>query len=153
MLSIAQHKVNTVTHLLNGTVSSLQKTIPLNLDIEKPRLLETPLKMIFGVLVGITGDFKGKLVLSGEPGVFSIIGEAMFGMPLDGDMLPSFSGELGNMIAGRLSTSIYEDGIKTDITSPTIMQGDTTISGFKSAVHLSASFESAGKMEIHLLLD
>ena len=51
------------------------------------------------MLIGITGDVKGLLVLEGNEIVFGGIGEAMFGMPLEGEMLGSFSGELGNMIA------------------------------------------------------
>lgn len=87
------------------------------------------LQLQFGVLIGITGDVKGKLILSGQTDVFSIIGETMFGTTIENDMLTSFSGELGNMIAGGLATNIVNKGLTTDITYPTILKGDTAISG------------------------
>jgi len=68
-------------------------------------------------------------------------------------MLMSFSGELGNMIAGSLSTNIVAQGIKTDITSPTILQGSTTLSGYDRAIHTVVQFAEIGQMDIYLLLD
>lgn len=76
-----------------------------------------------------------------------------FGMPVEEEMLASFSGELGNMLAGGLSTNIVQNGIKTDITSPTIMQGSTTLSGYERAIHMRAVFEAKGVLNIYLLLD
>lgn len=48
----------------------------------------------------------------------------MFGMELEGEMLASFSGELGDMLTGSNSTQIMNSGVKTNITAPTIMQGE-----------------------------
>nr|WP_272914185.1 chemotaxis protein CheX [Bacillus dakarensis] len=101
----------------------------------------------------MTGDVKGKLILSGDSKVFGSIGEMMFGMKLEKDMLSSFSGELGNMIAGGISSRIFEEGLQTDITSPTVLSGNTTISGYGRALHIPASFEKMGEMGIFLLLD
>jgi len=111
------------------------------------------LDLQFGVLIGFTGDLKGKLILSGEHAVFSEIGKSMFGMDIEGEMLTSFSGELGNMLAGNLSAKIEEHGIRTDITAPTIMEGKTTLSGFDKAIQLTADFENTGNMDIYLLID
>ncbi len=119
----------------------------------KPCLLEHSLQMQFGVLIGFTGDIKGKLVLSGDASLFSLIGERMYGMALEGEMLSSFSGELGNMIAGGMATNLAEDGVRTDITSPTVMQGDTTLSGFKKAIEVTISYVELGDMDIYLMLD
>ncbi|WP_249870261.1 chemotaxis protein CheX [Oceanobacillus saliphilus] len=142
-----------VTILLNGTNASLKSIVPLDYQLSKPKLLGQSLSLQFGVLIGFTGDLKGKLILSGEHTVFGTIGEAMFGMAVEGEMLASFSGELGNMLAGNLSTNIVQNGIKTDITAPTIMQGNTTLSGYDKAIHLTAIFESAGDLNLFLLLD
>lgn len=77
----------------------------------------------------------------------------MFGMPLEGEMLLSFSGELGNMIAGAISTNIADSGTDINITAPTIMQGDTTLSGYKQALEITVQFNNVGKMNTYLLID
>lgn len=145
-------KNKVITELLNGTLSSFKSVVPLNFEITKPQLLESALHLQFGVLIGVTGDIKGKIVFSGDTNLFGSIGEAMYGMSLEGDMLASFSGELGNMIAGGLSTNVVESGINIDITSPTIMQGNTFLSGYKQAIQLKFISEVAGDMDIYLLL-
>ncbi|MBS4219344.1 chemotaxis protein CheX [Bacillus sp. FJAT-49711] len=148
-----EERNRTVRDLLNGTFTSFKNVVPIKHEIKKPQLLGKSLHLQYGVLIGITGDIKGNLILSSNPGVFSSISEVMFGMSLDGDMLASFSGELGNMIAGCLSTIIVENGIKTDITSPTIMEGNTTLSGYEKAIQLTIVMDGTGEMDIFLLLD
>ncbi|MFD2131453.1 chemotaxis protein CheX [Pseudogracilibacillus auburnensis] len=144
---------NSVTKLLNGTLSSIKTVVPINYQMEKPRILYEEFFLSFGVLVGITGDIKGKLVFTGDPTIFEAIGEKMYGMSLEGEMLLSFSGELGNMIAGGMSTKIAESGMDIDITTPTILQGETTLSGYKQALAIAANFENIGFMNTNLLLD
>lgn len=142
-----------ITVLLNGTLTSLKVVVPINYRISKPQVLEQSLKLQFGVLIGITGDIKGNLILAGEESVFAAVGKTMFGMPLEGEMLESFSGELGNMIAGGLATNIVENEIKIDITHPTILQGNTKLSGYEKSIYISPIFEDVGEMDIYLLLD
>ncbi|WP_404454868.1 chemotaxis protein CheX [Virgibacillus necropolis] len=154
VLTISVEERNrSVKELLNGTYTSLKTVVPIKHEIAKPQLLEQLLHIQFGVLIGITGDVKGKLVLAGDTATFGSIGEAMFGMPVEGEMLSSFSGELGNMIAGSLSTNIVKEGINTDITSPTIIEGNTKLSGFERAIKVTVDFDQVGEMEIYLLLD
>ncbi|GAB3068783.1 chemotaxis protein CheX [Virgibacillus ainsalahensis] len=142
-----------VTVILNGVLQSLNAVIPMNHEITRPKLTEGSLNLQFGVLIGITGDVKGNLILAGEIPVFALIGQSMYGMPLEGEMLESFSGELGNMIAGGLATNIVEHEIKIDITHPTIVQGNTRMSGYDKAIYISVQFEGSGEMEMYLLLD
>ena len=153
MISTKEERNRSVVFLLNGMNTSLKSIIPIPCEIAKPTLVGTSLSLSFGDLIGLTGDAKGKLILAGDPSVFAAIGEAMFGMAVEGEMLASFSGELGNMLAGNLSTTIVQNGIKTDITAPTILQGTTTLSGYEKAVELSVEFEKIGKLDIYLLLD
>lgn len=153
MVNETEARSQNITNLLNGTVKVIKNIIPSNMNLHKPELHEQVLTLTYGVFIGITGDIKGKMVLTGEPSIFGSIGEKMFGMPLEGEMLISFSGELGNMMAGGLSTNIIEQGIKTDITSPTILQGNTTLTGYKKALHVPVSFENLGSMSIYFLLD
>src|SRR5690625_2561875 len=112
----SKNRNQSVKEILNGTFASLKIVVPLEHTISKPKILTNFVPLQFGVLIGITGDIRGKLVFSGEKTIIGSIGELMYGMPLEGDMLYSFGGELGNMIAGGLSTIIAESGFNTDIT-------------------------------------
>ncbi|MCF3942860.1 chemotaxis protein CheX [Oceanobacillus alkalisoli] len=143
----------TITVLLNGTNHTLQSIVPIPFQMSKPSLLGNTLHLEFGVLIGITGDIKGRLILAGDQAVFRSIGESMFGMPVGDEMLPSFSGELGNMLAGGIATVIVENDVTTDITAPTIMQGDTTLSGYEKSIRLTATFDGIGDLQIYLLID
>lgn len=141
------------THLLNGTITSMKNVIPLQINFQRPQAAERSLKIEFGVLIGITGDLKGKMILSGSSAVFASVGEKMFGMQIEGEMLTSFSGELGNMIAGGMSTNVIESGIKTDITYPVVLEGNTALTGFKKGIKVPVSLGDTGEMDIYLLLD
>lgn len=153
LTTTVEERNKSVKVLLNGTYSAIQAVVPIKHEMSKPQLLEKSLHIQFGVLIGITGDVRGKLVLSGDTSLFGSIGQLMFGMALEGEMLTSFSGELGNMLAGSLSTNIVEEGINTDITSPTIIEGNTTLSGYEKALHVTVEFVGIGEMKIFLLLD
>ncbi len=109
--------------------------------------------MNYGVLIGYSGSFKGDLLIRANKEVFSAIGEALYGMPLSDEMLDSFSGELGNMIAGGLSTHLAEQGIETDITHPTVISGDAKLTGFKRVLEVQIQFVNIGSMTMALLIN
>lgn len=146
-------RTQVVTELLNGTLSSLKSIVPIDYQTMKPRLIDRDFQLDFGVLIGITGDIKGKLVFTGQPLTFGSIGKIMFQTELEGEMLRSFSGELGNMIAGNLSTNMEKNGTNINITAPTIMQGETTLSGHKRGLEVPITFENLKELNIYLLFD
>lgn len=144
----------TITITLNETMKAIQSVIPLSVHVQKPTLVTAPIvQPEMGVLIGITGDIRGRIIIEGDKNTFSKVGEAMFGMALEGDMLESFSGELGNMIAGNLSSNIYQQGINMDITPPTVMVGQTKLYGFHKAVLLPVELETTLKLNIVLMLE
>ncbi|TQS74966.1 chemotaxis protein CheX [Ornithinibacillus gellani] len=153
MTATANTRNKIILDLLNGTKAALQNIVPIPYQMSKPALLGESLHLEYGVLIGIAGDVKGQLILGGKPGVFAAIGKSMFGMDIAGEMLASFSGELGNMLAGSLSTNIVQNGLNTDITSPTIMEGTTRLSGYDRAIQMKTAFEQTGNLDIYLLLD
>ncbi|SHF90281.1 chemotaxis protein CheX [Ornithinibacillus halophilus] len=142
-----------ITVLLNGTIASLNNVLPMKHELSKPILQKDKIELSYAVLIGVTGDLKGKLVLLGEPSIFGSIGKVMFGMALEGEMLSSFSGELGNMVAGGIATNIVDHGLNIDITAPTILQGNTSLSGYKQAINLRVRLESGEELGLYLLLD
>ncbi|MEN2467187.1 chemotaxis protein CheX [Ornithinibacillus sp. FSL M8-0202] len=152
-MSITDEKNQVITALLNGTIMAVRNSIPIQATIGKPELFSNSLQLQYGVFIGITGDIRGKLVLSGDRQVFSGIGEAMFGMPIQDDMLVSLSGELGNIIAGGLSTNIGQNGMKTDITAPTIMEGITKLLGYDKVIRLPIGFQAVGDLHVYLVID
>lgn len=146
--------INTsITIVLNGTIESVKSVIPISMGIDKPSVIQQPFtRNDKGVLIGITGSLQGRLIIEGNEDVFSKIGEAMFGMPLEGDMLDSFTGELGNMIAGNLATSIANTGVDMDITPPSLLIGNTQITEFDKGLSLPIHLSSVGSFTIILMV-
>lgn len=140
------------TALLNMTVTALKNVVPLSPKVMPPKLLTSELEMTYGVLIGFTGDLKGNLVIRGDVDTFSNLGQVMFGMPLQDEMLQSFTGELGNMLAGSMATLISLEGRATDITAPTTMQGNSILAGYEQSVILSAHYETVGNLDLILML-
>jgi chemotaxis protein CheX len=143
-----------VTDILNGTIESVKGVLPFDVVVDKPSLFTQPYTQhAIGVLIGMTGDVKGRVIIEGDEVTFGKIGEGMFGMFLEGEMLESFAGELGNMIAGNLSTSISQRGFEMDITPPTVLVGQTKVYGFTRAFRLPIHITNVGVIEIVLAVE
>src|SRR5699024_2380873 len=121
--------------------------------ISNNKLIKDAINVRFGLLIWIVGDLKGKLVHAGDIHMFGLIGEKMFGIEVTGDMLSSYSGEFGNMLAGSISTNIASEGISIDITSPSLIVGQAKISGVKLAIQSKVSFAGLGDVDIYLMID
>ena len=140
--------------ILNGTIQSLKSVIPITMDIKSPSLMVQPfVQKEMGVLIGIIGDIKGRIIIDSSAETFSAIGATMFGMPLEGEMLESFTGELGNMIAGNICTSVASSGVEIDITPPTVIVGTSRLYGFQHAFKLPVVIENIGELTIILTID
>lgn len=137
--------------LLNGTISAFKMIFPDKVSIQPPTLSNEPQNQLeMGVLISIIGDVNGRLILDGTPDIFSKIGESMYGMKLEGDILESFVGEFGNIIAGKICIFSAENNFDLDITPPTVMNGHTHLSGFTQTIRMPISLLDFGS--IHLLL-
>ncbi|MFJ5769618.1 chemotaxis protein CheX [Psychrobacillus sp. NPDC093180] len=140
--------------ILNGTIQSLKSVIPLSMDIKSPSLMVQPFEQTeMSVLIGIIGDIKGRIIIDSTSNGFSKIGATMFGMPLEGEMLESFTGELGNMIAGNLCTTVAANGVDIDITPPTVIVGTSRLFGFQHAFKLPVVIADVGEVTIILTID
>lgn len=140
--------------ILNGTIHSLKTILPMQITIGAPTMSTEPyIQKEMGVLIGIVGDLKARIIIDGSPTIFGNIGSAMFGMPLEGEMLESFTGEFGNMIAGNLCTHVGQEDLELDITPPTVMVGNTKLYGFQSAFRLPANIEGVGDITVLLTID
>ncbi|KGX83468.1 chemotaxis protein CheX [Pontibacillus marinus] len=143
-----------ITEVLNGTIESVKSIIPFDVNIDSPSLIEAPLiQAELGVLIGMTGDMKGRLVIEGNHKSIGSIGEKMFGMPVEGEMLESFTGELANMIAGNLATVVSQREVSIDITPPTVIVGSTKISGFKKAFRVPVELSEEESLQLILMVE
>lgn len=78
------------------------------------------------IILGITGEIKGQASFSLKTDLAkSIASSMMMGMPVVeiDDMAKSALSELGNMIMGNSATLLFNSGIKTDITPPSLLTG------------------------------
>lgn len=140
--------------ILNGAITALTSVIPVKLDVLPPSLIVQPfVQKEVSVLIGLVGGIKGRLIIDTSMDVIGQIGQAMFGMAVEGEMLESLTGELGNMIAGNLCTTVAANGLTLDISPPTVMTGQTKFFGFKQAFILPVDIEGGGKMTVLLTID
>lgn len=109
------------------------------------------------IIIGVAGEFKGQVFFSmDETTACKIASAMMFGMEVNAleEMAKSAIAELGNMIMGNVSTEFYNNGIKIDITPPTIMVGnDMAVStkGVKT-ICVPLILNSIGEIEIDVAI-
>lgn len=140
--------------VLNGSIHSLKTILPMEMNIQPPSVLNQPyIQEEMGVLIGLIGDIKGRLVINSSSSTISAIGTKMFGIPIEGEMLESFTGEFGNMFAGNLCTHVGQQSLNVDITPPTVMVGTTKLCGFEKAFKLPAMLENIGPLTILFTID
>ena len=145
---------NQIQILLNGLIKAMNEVIPQTVSVGSPSLFKEPfIQNEAGVLIGITGDVKARIILESTSDVFSQIGLAMYGMEISGEMLESFIGEFGNMSAGKFCTYCVENSFDLDITPPTVMIGETKLFGFQQAFKLPLELENIGSMNVLLTID
>ena len=143
-----------IQKILNGTISSLTTVLPMKFDVLAPVLTVQPYEQKeLSVLIGLIGAVKGRLIIDTTSDVIGSIGQSMFGMMIEGEMIESFTGELGNMIAGNLCTALEKDDYIIDISTPTVMRGETKFYGFKHAFKLPVRFEDETMLNVILTVD
>lgn len=144
----------TVQHILNSTIQSLTSVIPIQFDVLAPSLTTQPYEQKeLSVLIALLGDVRGRLIIDTNEGTVSKIGEAMFGMKIEGEMIESFTGELGNMVAGNLCTLLEKDSLTLDISPPTVLTGETKFYGFSQAFKLPLKFTDVSPTNVLLTID
>lgn len=145
---------NVIAEMLNGMIHGMSTVIPKNITQGQIERLEHSLTQPeMGVLIGITGDSQSRMIIEGKLEAFSSLANHLYGMALEGDMLESFVGEIGNMVGGSMCTYVSNQGISLDITSPTVLVGTTKLTGFHTALSMPMLIESIGDLRVSLLLE
>jgi chemotaxis protein CheX len=143
----------TLTHLLNSAIHSIKTVIPAGIEIEKPALYHaSSIRSSLSVLIGMTGQIHGQLVIAGTNDLFAQISQLMYGMMLEGEMLESFTCELGNMIAGQLATHASSQQMMMDITPPTLLVGEANVKGFQKAIVVPVNIVEKGTLNMIVTL-
>ncbi|MDB5085321.1 MAG: chemotaxis protein CheX [Bacilli bacterium] len=143
-----------ITDVLNGLMDSIASVVPIPSIPGKPSLISEPIfQPEMGVLIGVTGDIHGRFILEASIKTFGAIGQAMFGMALEGEMLESFTGELGNMIGGNMVTNVAGRGTKLDITPPTVIVGNSKLSSSPRALKIDIRLDGVGDLQVYLMLE
>jgi chemotaxis protein CheX len=141
-----------ITDLIESTIESVQSVVPLPVTASPACLWnESVLKHELCVAIGITGDIIGKMLIDGPQAAFSKLGECMFGMALEGEMLQSFVGEVANMLAGNMCTVISQRGRSIDITPPRVSIGEVPTEEYTQGVAVPFTIEGVGELHIVLL--
>lgn len=143
-----------VTDLLNSTLSAIQAVIPARIMHSSPALIERSfMQSDKSVLIGITGEIPGRLILDGHHATFSNLAQTMYGMALEGDMLDSFVGEIGNMVAGNAVSELSMKGVSVNISPPTVFVGETKITGFEQGIQVPLELRDVGAMNVVLIVE
>ncbi len=143
-----------LAEILNGVVHGISTVIPQPMEKGKPEFSSHQLTQPeVGVLIGVIGATQCQLVIDGSLRSFSHLASILYGMELEGDMLESFIGEIGNMVGGNMCTYTSNEGIHLDITHPTVIVGQTKFSGFKKSLTLPMIIEGVGTLRISLLFE
>ena len=116
-----------VNSFIKATFEIIKMAAQIELKTGKPFVQVNPFHATEVIIVvGITGEIRGQAMIS-IPGSMAkhIASNMMMGMPVDelDDMAKSALQELGNMIMGNAATLLYNEGVKIDITPPTLMLG------------------------------
>lgn len=98
------------------------------------------------IIVGIVGEIKGNVVYSIDlVNAKNIASTMMMGMPVDelDEMSKSALSELANMLTAGAATAFYDMGIKVDISTPTLLEGN----------NISIKMSSNQVLSVRLLAD
>ncbi|MFJ7933491.1 chemotaxis protein CheX [Sporosarcina sp. NPDC096371] len=149
--------MSTSTHarmILNATIVSLSTIIPIKLEFLAPTRIVQPYdQKELSVLIELVGSVKGQLILDSSTDIIAKIGQTMFGMTIESEMVESLTGEIGNMIAGNLCTLLEKDGLILDISPPTVMAGTKKFCDFKQAIKLPVRFDNGAILNVLLTID
>ena len=107
------------------------------------------------IIIGIAGDFRGQVFFTmDEKTACTIASSMMFGMevPALDEMSKSAIAELGNMIMGNVSTEFYNEGIKIDITPPTVLVGSDINISTKDIQTICVPIEIENGTKIELVI-
>lgn len=117
---------------------------------------ETTALMEVVVVVGLTGDMRGQVIInfSEETGK-AMASRMMGGMPVDtfDDMAKSAVSEVGNIFMGTTSTALSKQGFATDITPPNLIFGSSMTMLGKGQTIVVVMGSAIGDIALEITID
>ena len=107
------------------------------------------------IMLGVTGEMRGQVILSFENSVALDIASKMCMMQLTvlDDLAESALSELCNMILGNTATVFSTNGIGIDITPPTLCKGTVTFTNhFAANICIPLIYEENKMIEINIAI-
>lgn len=129
---MASFNASHINVFLMATSKILQDMCGYNTKIGKPSVKNCELEdNTIAIMIGITGEMTGQVMLIFEDCVACDIAGKMMMMPVEQLDEVSISAicELANMIMGNASTVFSVEGIGIDITPPTMCKGKVSFQG------------------------
>lgn len=136
----------------------LREMCGLEISVGRPYLTQTVYEQkIFIVMMGITGELQGQVILAMEESIACDIAQRMMmGMPVPelNDMARSALGELMNMTMGNAMTTFFNKGLKLDITPPTmfISQSLNLSVGDSKMICIPITYADSKLIELHIAI-
>ncbi|WCK53796.1 chemotaxis protein CheX [Aneurinibacillus sp. Ricciae_BoGa-3] len=135
-----------INSILYGTKSILEGHLGLNVIAGQPSLRKDPVASgQVSVIVGLTGDMTGELVLGMEElTVRTIIGCMFGGMEINeiDDMGWSAFSEFGNWVGAACCTELINNGYSINITTPIINEGHTKFHSVHNFISIPLQLDS-----------
>ncbi|NLT95452.1 MAG: chemotaxis protein CheX [Clostridia bacterium] len=122
-------------------------------NFAKPSLKKTPFSSEeVLIIIGITGELNGKAIINlNKVDCVQIASKMMGGMEMQFDEISkSAIGELFNMILGTAARYFEKDGIRINITSPTILEGQNVIVSQKETIISVPLFIEETKITVNI---
>jgi len=107
------------------------------------------------ILIGVTGEMKGQVMIAFEHEIACDIASKMMMMPITemDEISRSAICELGNMILGNTATIFSTKGIEIDITPPTVGNGSMVFTNnFAQNISIPLEYEGNKKIKINIAI-
>ena len=137
--------VEYINPFLAAATTILKQTCMIDMVIGKPGLKDMKFSHDSLIIISITGDVRGQVIIEFANNVAcDIAGKMMMQGPLPelGEIGHSAICELGNMVLGNAATLFSSQGIGIDITPPTVGRGDMSFNAsFTKNLCIPLSYE------------
>ncbi|MDD6266820.1 MAG: chemotaxis protein CheX [Clostridium sp.] len=133
----------------------ISETCNLTTKVGKPYIRNnTFTKDSIVIMIGVTGEMQGQVMLAFKKPVALMIASKMMYMEVKelDEISTSAICELGNMIMGNASTAFSVKNIGIDITPPTMCEGDFTVSGAVTSMCIPIYISDTDFVELNLCI-
>lgn len=123
-------KVEFINPFANSVLSVLEKEIPADWIRGQLTLKSSPFEgHDMNVIIGVAGDVEGQVVLTMSSATAKNIVSTMMGETVTeiDEIGKSAIAELGNMVTGNASIALAENGYRSVLTPPSLIQGKELI--------------------------